>query len=51
MIVPDQKVTARALNVVVEVVVECVKSASWNGGVCTCRRSDAEVSRDQRMRV
>jgi len=32
MIVPDQKVTIGALNVVVWVVVEYVKSSSWNGG-------------------
>jgi len=52
LIVPYQKVTVGALNVVVEVVVECLKNASWNGeGVCTCRRSDAQVSRDQRMKV
>jgi len=32
LIVPDQKVIADAFNAVVEVVVECLKSASWNGG-------------------
>jgi hypothetical protein len=29
-------------------VVECVKNS---GGVCTCRHSDAQVSRDQSVRV
>jgi len=33
-IIPDQKVIAGALNAVAEVVVECIKSASWNGGDC-----------------
>jgi len=51
MIVLDQKVTAGALNAVVGMVLECVKNASWNdGGMCTCRHSDAQVSRDQRVR-
>jgi len=31
LIVPDQKVNVGAFNAVVEVVVECLKSASWNG--------------------
>ena len=33
-------------------VVECVRMPSWSGwGVCTCRHSDAQFSRDQRVRV
>nr|ABN09002.1 hypothetical protein MtrDRAFT_AC171534g2v1 [Medicago truncatula] len=52
MIVPDQKVIVGALNAVVGMVVECVKNASWNSeGVCTSRHSDAQVSRDHRVRV
>jgi len=51
LIVPDQKVIVGALNVVVLVVVERVKRASWNGGGCVRRHSDAQVSRDQRVRV
>ena len=52
LIVPDQKETAGALNAAVLVVEECVKMLSWSGwGACTCRNSDAQVSRDQRVRV
>jgi len=32
LIVPDQKVIVSDFNTMVEVVVECLKSASWNGG-------------------
>jgi len=52
MIVPDQMVTVGALNAVVEMVAKCFRNAPWNGGgVYTCGRFDAQVSRDQRMRV
>jgi len=34
LIIPDQKVTVGALNVVVEVVVKYFRTAPWNGGVC-----------------
>jgi len=45
-------VTAGVYNAVVEVVVECLKMLlGTKGRGCTCRRSDAQVSRDQRMRV
>jgi len=46
LIVLDQKVTAGALNVVVSVVVKCLRML-----LGTCRRSDAQVSRDQSVRV
>jgi hypothetical protein len=52
LIVPDQKVTAGALNTVVSTVVKCVRMLlGADEGVCTCRHSDAQVSRDQIMRV
>jgi hypothetical protein len=44
--------TVGALNAVVVTVVECVRMfLGADGGVCTCRHFDAQVSRDQRVRV
>ena len=51
LIVPDQKETVGALNAVVVTVVEYVRLLLGADGVCTCRHSDAQVSRDQRVRV
>jgi len=51
LIVPEQKVTVGALNAVVRAVVKYFRMLLGTKGVCTCKCSDAQVSRDQSMRV
>jgi len=50
LIVTDQKVIVGALNVVVEMVVECVKNASWNGGGCVPAGAPTKTSNREKHR-